>query len=359
MTIDLLNAIKDKVSLDEATQNFYKLEASIHVLKQSNLINQAFLDNHKSDQASLLIHIYGLLQNLFVSIDALYDMTKATMSHKYSVNVNMNKNLHELKYIRNDIVGHPTNRTYQTGGIGFSLMRLDETSIEKIVYETHLFKKKHHDIIKREVKTADLIRDYEVESNQIIKEVHDYLNQDKKPVKLSIWAFKFLESLELSHFDHHLLQKIKDSYISDNDLPSDTHNRLIWRINLLEMLNNWKEVDQDKSEYIEYMKLEQAVKIYVMASNIEQVKPQYVNIKVPKLLQSFYRFIKKDESRLKYVKTLKDFDHPYFKADLLELKVIAKTTPNVVKLLSWLEKQTNGNKVYTIGSTLEKYDSNR
>lgn len=359
MTQKMLDQIEALANFKDSTQDYYKLAASVQAIKQSMAINQSFLvEKNGKDQASVLIHIFGLLQSLFVSIDALYDMTKTTMNHKYAINVNMNKNLHELKYIRNDIVGHPTHRTYQSGGVGFSLLALEKTTMDEIVYETHLFKRKHHETLYRKINTLELIEDYEKEAFQIIQEVHAYLSKERIKPELSGLALQFLEQIKLDTFDYTLLQNIKDDYQSSNDLPKDSHNRLMWRINLLEMLDNWKETDQDKVDFIKYMKEDQALKVYQMTSVIEGLEPKLVELHLPDLLQAFYRFIKNDESLIKYLKTLKDYDHPYRNSDLNELMMKADNNPKVKKLLSWFRRQQNEHRVYTIGSVLEKFKKN-
>ena len=73
-----LSKIEQLADFEFATQNRYKLAASVQALRQSTEINTVFLAReNETDQASVLIHIFGLLQNLFVSIDALYDMSKS------------------------------------------------------------------------------------------------------------------------------------------------------------------------------------------------------------------------------------------------------------------------------------------
>lgn len=356
MSIELLDKIKSMNGFEKDTQNYYKLIACIQALKQSEHINNAFLDQlTEKNTPKLLINIFGLLQNLFVSIDALYDMTRITMSHKYSININMNKNLHELKYIRNDIVGHPTHRTYQTGGVGFSTMSLDQTSMKMIVYETHFFNKKMHEVRYRKIDTLDLIDDYRSEASVIINEVYSHLSKDIIFSELSNMSLQFYETLLLDTFDYGLLQKIKDNYSKDLNIKKESHNRVLWRISLLEMLDNWKEVDPEKKEFVRYMKLQQANKLYEMTSIIENKAPMLLTQPTPELLKAFFRFIKEDENRATHIKTLKDYDHPYYESDLLHMISLTKSNSKARKLLNWLKSQTSEYKVYTIGNALEKY----
>lgn len=356
MVIESLDSIETLVLNHELNQTHFKIKSCIHVLKQSEGIIDAFLSKKDTINTSeVLIHIYGLLQNLFVSIDALYDLTKLTMSNKYAINVNQNKNLRELKYIRNDIVGHPTHRTYSTGGVGFSLFSIPETTMSTITYETHFFKQRIHEVFKHFISTQELIDDYHKESRMIIEEIATHLKKDAFKPELSILAKQFLDGVLLESFDSNLLDKIKLSFSQNREIPKESHNRLLWRIDLLNVLYKWRESDVEKREFIEFMKAEQAYKIYEMTSELEGIEPQFFQIEHPTLLVSFFKFIKEKETREKYVKYLKSYDHPYHQKDLDELIEDAKNNLRVRKLLTWLQKQTSEHRVFLIGSALEKY----
>lgn len=356
MVLEALDQIESLVLNGDENQVHFKIKSCIQVLRQSEGIIESFIEKQQiTDESDILIHIFGLLQNLFVSIDALYDLTKLTMSNKYAINVNQNKNLRELKYIRNDIVGHPTHRTYSTGGVGFSIFSVPETSMQVITYETHFFKQKFHETFKHFIKTNELIDDYHLESKQIIDEINNHIKKAQVKPALSILAKQLFEGIQLESFDYHLLQRMKDEFSVNRELSKESHNRLLWRMDLLTVLDNWKETDIEKREFIQYMKEEQAYKIYEMTSNIESVDPLYMKINHPVLLQSFFRFIKEDPNREKYLKYLKTFDHPYHHADIDELYEDAKNNLRVTKLLSWLQKQTSEHRVFLIGSALEKF----
>jgi hypothetical protein len=353
---DTLNRIESMVLNGDQNQIHFKIKSCIQVLRQGEGIIDAFLkQQHVTDKSDVLMHIFGLLQNLFVSIDALYDLTKLTMSNKFAVNVNQNKNLRELKYIRNDIVGHPTHRTYSTGGVGFSLFSVPETTMNVITYETHFFKQKAHETFKHHIVTNELIDDYHAESRNIIHEICIHLQKETYKPELSMLARQFFDGIQLESFDQNLLSMIQDLFQKNHDISKESHNRLLWRIELLNTLDKWRETDIEKRDFIQYMKEEQAYKIYEMTSNLESVEPQFVKINHPDLLVSFFRFIKEDQRREKYVQYLKTYDHPYHRADLDELLEDSKNNIRVRKLLTWLERQTSEHRVFLIGSALEKY----
>ncbi|MFA7376171.1 MAG: hypothetical protein WCZ13_01585 [Acholeplasmataceae bacterium] len=353
-------AIEESTINRKKDQNYYKIASCIQVLKHSISINEAFMNNIElTDKKDVLIHLFGLLQNLFVSIDALYDISKATMSHRYSVNLNLNKTLHELKYIRNDIVGHPTHRTYNTGGFGFSLMNMEETTMKFLKYETHIYKREKHDYVSRVVNTEELISEFLNEAEDILHEINVSISDRVEKGNISILIYEFIADLNIGKFNYQLLSEISEIQKNNVNASQTSHHRILWRIDLLYVLDNWKEKNKEKQEMIEYMKLQQAIKIYEMACVIEKIEPKYVKTVLPSLLDSFYRFIKNDERRMKFLSYLKDFDHPYHQSDLDELIEDANQDSRARTVLNWLKRQQNEHKVFLLGSELEKYDKNK
>lgn len=358
--LEIINDIEQLTTNRKKDQNYYKIAACIQVLRHSKDINDAFMSQiDLKEPKGILIHLFGLLQNLFVSIDALYDISKATMSHKYSVNLNLNKTLHELKYIRNDIVGHPTHRTYRTGGFGFSLMSVKETSMTKLNYETHIYKRDKHSMVKKSIKTEELIDSFALESFNILQEISASISNRIVKNKVSSLIYEFIHGLNFARFEYQVLAEVKKIYQSNLNANENSHNRLLWRIDLLYVLDNWKEKNHEKDEMIKYMMLSQANKIYEMACYIEGIEPKYVKLNLPSMLDSFYRFIKQDNDRIDLLKYLKDLDHPYHDSDLDELIEDSQIDSKSRILLNWLKSQKNENKVFLIGNELEKFDKNK
>lgn len=358
--LDSVLAIENNIDNRKKDQNYYKIQACIQVLKHSLSINEAFTDSiHIEEKKEVLIHLFGLLQNLFVSIDALYDISKALMSHRYSVNLNLNKTLHELKYIRNDIVGHPTHRTYSTGGFGFSLMNLNETSMKYLKYETHIYKKDQHESVTRTVETEKLIQEFLTEAEDILNEINSSITKREEKGEISYLIYDFILDLKSNTFNYELLARISEIQKQNIEAKAGSHHRILWRIDLLYVLDNWKEQNKEKQEMIEYMKFQQAIKIYEMACIIENTEPKYIKTTLPSLLDSFYKFIKTDLSRIKLLKYLKDLDHPYHKSDLDELIQATNHDSRARTMLNWLNRQTNENKVFLLGSELEKFDKQK
>src|SRR5690606_7520604 len=89
-----------------------RAESSLSIIEHVDDMLLEFKRRESTDQASILLDVFGLMQSLFVGIDALYQLSFSVTKYKYHININQNKNLRMLKYLRNDVVGHPTNRNY-------------------------------------------------------------------------------------------------------------------------------------------------------------------------------------------------------------------------------------------------------
>jgi len=341
------------------TQNYYKSVSSISVLQQTPLIFEAFKKEHNSHTGAILLDIYGLLQNLFVSIDALYDLSKMTMHYKYSVNVNQNETLRTLKYIRNDIVGHPTHRTYSEGGIGYSQINIEQTTKLTIYYDTHFFKKGIHSSSQKEINTEDLMKAFIEEATMIVGEVKNHLVEPVKVKRLSEMAYQFYLKLQIETFDLDLLTTLKETFKKDHHLTDKSKNRLLWRIGLLEILNRWQDIDKEYDELIDYLIKEQAIKIYKILCDIEEVESKYLINKTPELLLSVYRFFKQHPEALIYLKNLHDYTHQFYDNDLEELVKFTNKYPKANKLFRFLARQTDGDKVFLIGSAIQKFDAKK
>lgn len=358
MYLTQLEEIKEALVKSD-TQNYYKSVSSIGILKQTPLIFEAFKTEHNSHTGAILLDIYGLLQNLFVSIDALYDLSKMTMHYKYSVNVNQNETLRALKYIRNDIVGHPTHRTYSAGGVGYSQINIEQTTKQTIYYDTHFFKKGTHESNQREVHTSKLMQAFIDEASIIVREVKNHLIKPTIGTNLSEKAYLFYSKLQLEAYDNNLLQELKEAFKTEHQIEEKSQNRVLWRISLLELLERWHDADPEYDEVIQYLIKTQAIKIYQILCDIETVTPKYLTNKTPELLLSLYKFFNQNTKSLQYIDNLYDMTHLFYKRDLEELIKLTNKYPKANKLLRFLSRQTDANKVYLIGSAIQKYDKKK
>ena len=112
--------INDYIAKIKEDEVKYKLLSSNEMLNNIDKIVNEFNTQaiNKKDLSDVLLDVFGLLQALFVGVDSLYNMVLSITKNKYYININQNYIIHELKFIRNDVVGHPTNRKYGRYGVG-------------------------------------------------------------------------------------------------------------------------------------------------------------------------------------------------------------------------------------------------
>ena len=131
----------------------YQILSALSALKTTNDIQASFLkEENNLDKGDYALRLYALLQALFVSIDSLYAMAYGLTKSRSFININANPDLRLLKYIRNDVVGHPSNRIV-SDDIDFCV--LDDSSITKEEFNYYIYSKE--EIKKKTVKINDII----------------------------------------------------------------------------------------------------------------------------------------------------------------------------------------------------------
>lgn len=350
MSLNQLKAYVEKSTVDQQNSHGYRAQSSFQMLEDVDLMIERYLSENPHDKGGILLNVFGLLQGLFVAIDALYDLAIGLTQYKYHVNINVNPTLHELKYIRNDIVGHPTHRTYPDGGIGFSLIDQSSISKEKLTYQTMIYEKNHMEVKSKEVVFKPLLDAYDKEKNIILKDILTYLKHEETETSIPEKIFTLYETLNLD-----LLKEIKEDFIKIYEIGDDSSHRFLWRVGLLEQLITWNEKDPELNEIILYMSRLQVTKLYEMALNLEKRRGQDLYAPIPDLLHRFYKFIRKHEKdALPLLENLHDFKHPFFKRNLLALQAL-NPNKDALKLIMFLKSQTDEQKAFLIGSIFRSY----
>ena len=315
-----------------------------------DIIIERYIEEDHEILGAILLDIFGVLQGLFVAIDALYDLAIGLTQYKYHININANPVLHELKYIRNDIVGHPTHRTYPNGGTGFSLISTEEISKDKLTYKTYIYEKNNFDIKVKDVHFKDLFEAYHTEKINILTDIHKYMVHEVTKTNIPEDIFVFYETLNMD-----TLNQISSDFKTEYDLSESSSHRFLWRTSLLEKLIHWEEKDPDLNELISYMSKFQASKLYDIALDMEKRKGADLYTPIPKILSAFYKFVRKHEHDiLPLLKNLRDFTHPLFEKDISAM-LDFKPNKDVEKLLYYFKDIKDPDKAYLIGSALRAY----
>ncbi len=327
-----------------------RAEASFHMLAHVDRMIDAFKVNKSQDHGNVLLDVFGLLQGLFVAIDALYDLAIGLTSYKYHINVNQNDVLHELKFVRNDIVGHPTHRTYHDGGTGFSIIDMDSLSRDQMTYKTYVYKRNAFDIQTRTLRFRDLTEAYLQEKDALLKDLYNYLDKDQARTDIPEKVFRLYETL-----NQDLLKEIKNDFTKAYDVPETSHHRFLWRLDLLKQAINWQENDDELNRFIGYVCKKQAAKLYRIALGMADRNAEDLYTSLPSILVSFYRFMRRNEKEaLPLLKNIHDQKHPFFKSDLEAFAKLDLDEPTQ-KIIDWMKGLDEEEKIYLIGSILREY----
>jgi hypothetical protein len=326
----------------------HRMISAYLMLENVDLMVDRYFKFEAFEKGDILLKVFGLLQALFVGVDSLYDLSIGITANKYYININQNKIMHQLKYIRNDIVGHPTNRTYDQGKIGFSILDLDQLTNENLKYKTYVYDKNVIDTVFQDVSIAKLIRAYHLEKDVLLKDLLVFLKTDVGGTILPELIFDLYQTRQM-----HLLEKIEKTFYDVYGVKNPNH-RLIWRLNLVKVCFKWHEEDLELETFVNYILSTQIIKLYKIALDLDRRRLNLPYAKVPKILSATYKFLDKNHDLLPYLENLHDFDHPLHKHDVNVL-LSHTESPYVIKLLNFLNNQTDETKVYLIGSTIKAF----
>ena len=331
----------------------FKAMSSFLVLEDVDLMIEKFFVRKDNDHASILLDVFGLLQSFFVGVDALYNLSIGSTKYKYHININQNQVLKQLKFVRNDIVGHPTHRTYDDGEVGFSLIDDQTVSREKLTYTTYIYKKNIEQ--KKQVRTIyfkELKEAYKNEKTILLEELTNFLEEQRDFKEIKPFIAYVFQKATMQEYDMEDLDKLASEFVKKANIKADSNHRFLWRIRVLKSLYTWK--DEKHQDVISFMILKQLAKLdSIISDTLNQSKTNY-KIKLPKVIRQFYLFMDKQGNSTELLQNINDLDHPLFTNDVEGL--IKLSPPKAVKeLLVWLKGMKHGPHVYSLGSVLKEY----
>ncbi|MDY0276948.1 MAG: hypothetical protein RBQ97_02570 [Acholeplasma sp.] len=336
--------------IDKISDNFKKIQlvTTIQTLDQVDGVIKYHNENNESSHPGIIIDIYGLLQSLFVGIDALYSLTISVTNNKFYINVNQNKTLNELKHIRNDIVGHPTNRRYGSYGVAYSKILMEDFEYNLFKYRTYFFSNKN---IKEDETVVDLSilkEEYQKEKNIIIKRLTDFVNNKSQT------DFSLIDELLRLFYETNSnnLELVKTRFI--NHYGNLDEHRFMWRLKLVKKGIEWQELDKENAELVFYLTKVQIIKMIEIEAEMEKryIKTPYV--KLPYLIKKTYHYLDRNPDLIEYLANLHDNNNPYHAIDLDYLLNNVKEN-SFLKVLELIKEENDNDKVYMIGSVLKKY----
>src|SRR5690625_2939223 len=302
------------------------------------------------DKSKILINIFGLLQSLFVSIDALYTLTLTITKSKNYININNNQKLNKLKFIRNDVVGHPLNRRYKDNSIGYGLIDFDNIDINKFNFDIFV-NNNNNELYKRE-ETIDLIEiknNYIIEKDKVLNKLANYINKEIIQTNLDVLLLNLL-----NNFNEENLSFIKNVYKTHYN---DEGDRFLWRVKLVETLINYKKDNDEFNEIINYIKDYQINKLIELLNEIENRDIKTKVLQKPKMLKDIFKYLKNNYNSIKYLEDIHDINNPKYLYNINYLLETSKNNSFNYYLLQ-LKNETNRNKIYLFGSILNNYYKN-
>jgi len=214
---DYINIGRVQNKLIQNKKNWNQICSSLDVLGDATYAVSSYINNSFPSDGSKYIYVYGILQALFLQQDSLKHLTCALLSIKEK-DYKVNDELEKIRNIRNEAVGHPTNK-----GGGKSFHYISRMTIEKSGF--HLLSSfSDKDDIYKEVKTINIIniqlKIIVEDLNVLLKELGEKEMEHKnkfKEVKLE----DFLKGSDYS------IQKIFEALYSEDESKKSFYISLI------------------------------------------------------------------------------------------------------------------------------------
>lgn len=299
----------------------YSVCAALSALETTNELQKSFLKSEDNlSKGDYILRLYALLQGLFVSIDSLYALALSIAGSKNFININENKNLRELKYIRNDVVGHPANRVLNNDVLAYCI--LDDDSITKDEFSYSIYT--NDSIDKKTVYINDLLEAYYKESNKFLDSIYRVSLSGRKLNELENAISKTLDVFYTDGDYMPYLEKFINEYNLQYD--ADNNHRISWRYNLILKLKAFECFDENQKDLIDYLIEIELNKIYALIFNLGYKLDVKKN--VPMHIVALYRFLNKNKGLYPYLDNLNDTSKPLFLYALQRIKDVAKQRRN-------------------------------
>lgn len=354
--VELVAQLKHKI--EQGALNYGQYKASINALELNNTILDEYVKSidGEAPAGECLGRVYALLQTLFVSIDALYSINIILTNHKNYLNINQNRQLRELKYIRNDVVGHPVNRIYENEQVGYCLLKQKDVSKKSFIYYVYL----PDATKKREVKIVSLIDSFYEESNKFLSRLVAFKEFDKNALKDKLK--KIYIKLSASEEVRDDMLQLRSLYLASNPQQTKNDVRFMWRFELfMNLRKNLDPKDKEINEIINYAcgaELEALYRTLIADGEID--KSALVNkLREPKALSQIQKIVEKEPILRTSAERLHDMTHPLFAASLDKLvAACGKDSPYALKFFTLFKKfydAQDADMVYALGIIVKNY----
>ncbi len=335
----------------EKKQDTPLVKSALCTLDNMNEMQEFYISSieNSHEVGERILRLYALLQGLFVGIDSLYALAYFMCGSKSFININQNKELKELKYIRNDVVGHPVNRVYDNNQVAYCLLDPKNVFETTIKYDVYTNNKKST----KEVDLKQCLNNYYIESNELLQYLLNFYKHNIKDNSIVFITKEFYDNFDPLNYD---VSKLRENYITNYQTKNEKQSRYIWRLNILSKLkkHNYKGFKKDLYNYGLFL---QSKKIMEIAYLIENQKIEVdIKCKFPKYLMLLKEFLITNKSFIRDLDILLDATHPYFLSTLENMKKVAVQSNNtiLVELFDWLiDNKDDETFIYFISSTFK------
>lgn len=346
--------------VNEALERLYNdLSASSNVI---NVCYRTLLNNHGAishfidnidndyDKGESVLRLYGLLQALFVCIDALYTLTLKVTGTKNFININDNKALRELKYIRNDVVGHPTNRIVEDKE---EYAMLNPSDIKNGEFTYSIFSETEQ---KKHVVFSELVNAYKEETIKLLNALDSYVSSSKTPYLLDDIIDIYNTFVNGDDIRSHLTL-FKRKYNEKN-----SNSRVFRRVNLvIRLYNDYLKKPDGIKRYIT------SYHLYKLASLIaidEDIKSIIKPLRLPNSLSKIFSFFDDNPLLIHHFDCIYDRNHPMFYSSIEQIIKQGRKSKNqtVISYFSQIKEaayKRDNEFVYAYASVLRKYKNKK
>ena len=346
----------DKFNLDlYLKEKNFQMASAISALRTTNLIQLSFLKEEDNlGKGDYALRLYALLQALFVSIDSLYAIAYALTRSKSFININANPDLRVLKYIRNDVVGHPANRVVNSDDVAFCI--LDDNSISKKSFDYYVYTKE--ETTRKVVLIDDILESYYKEANDLLDNLYEVAKTNKNVTLYEELIDKII-TLYMHDTDYKpVLNKLIEEYKKQYPDPKISQHRILWRYNVINKLNQYEAKNNDEKDVVNYCVGIELFKLYELVNNTKYSVS--MNKKNPKYISALFRMLNRNPDLVILIDYLKNSDHPLFYSSLCRLynAAVKNDNKNVCEYLKMIKKAYSSSReelLYGLSLPFRKY----
>ncbi len=357
--INYINDNNDKIAKFDFDYYFlrknYQMASAIKALSVTNDIQEAYFKKEENlDKKDLILRLYALLQALFVSIDSLYALANAIAGGKSIINLNNNQYMRNLKYIRNEVVGHPSSKLFGYSKPAYCILDTDSVTKDSFKYGIYTFEGEKT----KEISINDLLAQYYKEANNLLDELYLISVKHNETSVLKESIKKVLDDYFRTGHYLNSLNKFIDKYKELYPSSKREQHRIIWRYELVLKLSAIDNDNKDINELVSFCIGLELNKMYRLIYGVDY--NHRADFELPQTVVSLYRFLNRNVEYVPYIEYLKDSDHPLYYESLkyvyegASLKKMEKAMDYLGFLLA-LYKGGEHDLLYALGLPIKEY----